>query len=138
MRHRLITGLALLLGLAIAAASNACFSERRETTAPPDLSAGGCIIPVNSPVVGATQALVAIRDFTFYPATIRVRAGTTVTWVDCEPEGTAAHTSTSDTRVWDSGSLTTGDTYSQTFNQPGQFPYHCEPHPFMRATVIVE
>ena len=28
--------------------------------------------------------------------------------------------------------------YQRRFDQPGTYPYFCEPHPFMTATVIVE
>ena len=31
-----------------------------------------------------------------------------------------------------------GATFTQTFDQTGSFPYHCEPHPSMTGTVIVE
>jgi plastocyanin len=49
-----------------------------------------------------------------------------------------AHTVTSDTGVWDSGTLATGQSYSHTFDQPGTYPYHCAIHPFMKATIIVQ
>ncbi len=31
-----------------------------------------------------------------------------------------------------------GDAFTQTFETPGEFAYHCEPHPFMTGRVIVE
>ena len=110
----------------------ACFSERGEATAPP--GSGECRVPIDA----AGSTVVAIRNFSFQPATIRVGAGTTVTWVNCEAETGEAHTSTSDSGVWSSDFLSPGTTFSHTFDQTGSFPYHCEPHPFMTGTVVVE
>ena len=73
-------------------------------------------------------------DFAFSPATITVPAGTTVVWTN---QDAAAHTTTSDTDVWDSGSMAQGQPFSATFNSPGTFPYLCTIHPFMGGTVAV-
>jgi amicyanin len=130
-----------LASLALAAAltaAGACFSERQPATGPPSGSTGNCTIPINSPIVGATVAIVAIRNFGFHPQTLTVKSGTTVTWVNCEPQGIDAHTTTSNTAVWDSPFLVPGETYSHTFEQAGSFDYHCEPHPFMEGAVVVQ
>ena len=113
---------------------SACFSERSAPTGP--ITGVECRIPLGPDVVGST--LVAIRDFSFQPAEIRIRAGGTVTWVNCEDPGQPPHTSTADQGAWNSPSLNSGDVFSRTFAQAGTFAYHCEPHPFMTATVIVE
>jgi plastocyanin len=127
------------LGLAaVLAAVGACFSERQPVTGPPSGSTAACTIPVNSPIIGSTVAIVAIRDYDFQPHTITVRAGTTVTWVNCEPVGIDAHTTTSNTGDWDSPFLEPGDTYSHTFGSAGTFDYHCVPHASMQAVVIVQ
>jgi len=112
----------------------ACFSERSAPTGP--ITGVECRIPLGPDVVGST--LVAIRDFSFQPAEIRIKAGGTVTWVMCEDPGQPAHTSTADQGAWSSPSLNPGDVFSRAFAQAGTFAYHCEPHPFMTATVIVE
>jgi plastocyanin len=114
----------LLVGLA------ACFSER-DATAPP--AEGVCSLPVGEGVPGST--LVIVRAFTFTPAEVRVRAGDRVTWVNCDPD---PHTSTADGGQWSSSLLSTGDAFTHTFDAVGEYPYHCEPHPFMTARVIVE
>lgn len=113
-----------------------CVSDRQATGPVP--VEGDCRIPLTSPILGASHTLVAIRNFGFHPATVRVKEGTTVTWVNCEPETIDPHTSTSETGVWASTSLPPGAIFSHTFDQAGSFPYFCVPHPFMRATVIVE
>ena len=116
----------------------ACVSERQKAGGPTGTIEGDCNIPVGSPIIGSTQALVAIRGFAFSPDTVRVKRGTTVTWVNCENAGIDAHTSTSDTEIWDSPFLSPGETYSHTFDDAGQFGYFCTPHPFMRGAVVVE
>jgi plastocyanin len=123
-----------LLGLALAGlVAAACFSEHSPTA--PSTSAT-CTLPLGPGVGGST--LIAIRDFSFQPNDVRVKAGSSVTWLNCEPAGTSSHTSTSDQGVWQSPLLATGETFIRTFDTPGVFPYHCDPHPFMLGTVTVE
>ncbi len=117
--------------------AGACFSDRQSITEPPGGDAA-CRIPVTSPIFGSTRALIAIRGFSFQPDTVRIRAGTVVTWVNCEPETADAHTSTSEDELWDSPFLAPGESYTRTFAAAGTFDYFCVPHPFMRGVVIVE
>lgn len=128
--------------IALAAASVAlvagCFSERTHDGGPIGPIAGECRIPIDSPIIGSTSALVAIRNFGFSPTTVRVKPGTTVTWINCEPAGVDAHTSTSEEGLWDSSFLAPGATFSHTFGTAGTFDYFCVPHPFMQGVVIVE
>ena len=112
-----------------------CFSEHAEVTDP--IGTGTCPVPVSA--TGARKAVVMIRGYTFAQDTLRVSAGTTVTWVNCDDlAGTDAHTSTSDAGVWSSPLFAEGATYSRTFTASGTFPYHCLPHTGMRAVVIVQ
>ena len=130
MRRLLATRYWLLaIGCWLVVITAACFSER-EATAPVE---GVCSLPVGEGVPGST--LVIVRAFTFTPAEVRVRPGDRVTWVNCDPD---QHTSTADAGQWSSPLLSTGDAFTHTFDAVGDFPYHCEPHPFMTARVIVE
>jgi plastocyanin len=121
-----------IAGLALAAILVACFSEH--TPAGPDNSTL-CSNPSGSVVNGST--LVIISEFAFQTQNVTVPAGSSVTWVNCETSGTA-HTSTSDQDVWSSPLLASGDAFTQTFNTPSVYTYHCDPHPFMTGTVTVE
>ena len=105
----------------------ACFSDRASTSGP-ELDERLCDGTVRPGVV-------VIRDFGFHPATIRVRAGEEVRWVNCED---VQHTATADGGAWDSGLLGNGTVYRRTFPAGGSFAYHCEPHPFMEGVVVVE
>ena len=120
----------LAIGYGLLVVLAACFSER-DATAPP--AEGVCSLPVGEGVPGST--LVIVRAFTFTPAEVRVRPGDRVTWVNCDPD---PHTSTADGGQWSSPLLSSGDAFTHTFDAVGDFPYHCEPHPFMLARVIVE
>jgi len=39
---------------------------------------------------------------------------------------------------FDSGFLATGQSFSHTFDAPGELEYFCVPHPWMRARITVE
>lgn len=125
--------LALLCGaIGGSAVVLACFSERG--SAPTVNAAAECRVPVST--IDSLHYLVAIRSFGFHPDSIKVPPGATVTWVNCEDVDT--HTTTSDSAVWNSPLLSPGDRYSHTFPTAGAFPYHCTPHPFMIAKVVVQ
>jgi plastocyanin len=83
------------------------------------------------------STLVAIRGFAFLPQDVHVKAGSSVTWLNCEPAGTPSHT-TSNQPGWNSPLLAPGDAFTQTFDTPGVFPYICAVHPFMTASITVE
>src|SRR5215213_11331848 len=87
--------------------------------------------------IAARQAApveVQVIDFAFEPGTITVPAGTTVTWTNT---GSRPHTVTADDGSFDSGRLDPGEQFSQTFDQPGTFTYHCGFHPDMQGSIVV-
>ena len=61
--------------------------------------------------------------------------GTTVTWVN---DDGATHTVTADGGAFDSGSLANGATFQFTFDQVGDFAYHCSIHTTMQGTISVK
>jgi plastocyanin len=83
------------------------------------------------PVEGSS---VTIADFAFAPPELTVAAGTTVTWTN---EDWAPHTATAEDGSFDSGRLDQGDSFEQTFDEPGTFAYHCSFHPGMVGSVVV-
>jgi plastocyanin len=89
------------------------------------------------PVTPAASKAVSItiKNYAFLPKTITIKKGTTVTWTNSD---IAKHTVTSDSGSGPSSSFFgMGESYSYTFTQTGSFPYHCEPHPYMTATIVV-
>jgi plastocyanin len=111
---------------------------RRLLVVIPLLMAMLLVAPASRPGVprAAAQDEVAIeiQDFQFSPDTVEVPVGTTVTWTN---NGDAPHTVTSDDGVFDSGELGNGDTFSFTFDEAGEFAYHCDIHKRMTATIVV-
>lgn len=81
-------------------------------------------------LLAQTMHTVTIVDSQFQPANLTIDEGDIVTWVN---QGSMVHTSTSGTNcnpdgVWDSGSLNSGQSFTFTFNNAGNFPYFCIPH----------
>ena len=110
---------ALALGLG-------CFSEHEATTA----AAAECSIELSDAFPGST--VVVIQRFAFGPAEVRVRGGERL---NCDED---AHTSTADGGQWSSPVIQPGQGFTQTFPAAGEFPYHCELHPFMTGRVVVQ
>ena len=80
---------------------------------------------------------VTISGYAFSPAVITVKAGTKVTWTN---KDSVAHTVTSDSDApakVDSGLFGKDKSFSFTFDTAGTYNYYCEPHPYMKGTVIV-
>jgi amicyanin len=81
----------------------------------------------------ATEA-VQIKNFGFSPATITVKAGSTVVWSN---KDSVQHDVTFDAGGIASSVLNNGDAFSHTFLTAGTYHYICTIHPFMHGTVIV-
>jgi plastocyanin len=94
------------------------------------------LAPGGAPAAYAQPAsAVSIIDFAFQPASITVPVGGRVTWTN---NGMAPHTTTSQAGGWDSGRLTSGQSFSMTFSRAGSFSYICTIHPNMMGTVVVQ
>ncbi|MDZ7675496.1 MAG: plastocyanin/azurin family copper-binding protein [Acidimicrobiales bacterium] len=83
-------------------------------------------------------------DNAYDPLEITIPVGTTVTWAN---EDSVFHTVTSGTvennqgspdGTFDSGEIQPGESFSYTFDEAGEFPYYCIPHPWMQGTVVVQ
>lgn len=79
---------------------------------------------------------IEMRDFSFFPASLTVQAGTSVTWRNV---GEVPHNSTSVTEgLWQSADLQPDQTFSRTFTASGTFAYECTLHPGMEGTITVQ
>ena len=81
---------------------------------------------------GANQ--VAIENFSYSPATLTVKAGTKVTWINRDD---VPHTVDENDKVFRSGPMDTDDQFSYTFSSLGTFNYFCALHPKMTGQIIV-
>ncbi len=78
---------------------------------------------------------VGIEGFAFKPATLTVAVGTKVVWTNRDQE---PHTVVSNDKGFRSGPLNTGESFSFTFTEPGNYPYFCSVHPSMTGVVVVQ
>jgi plastocyanin len=84
--------------------------------------------------LSAQPVAIDITNFAFVPATVTISKGTTVVWT--EQDSGISHTVTG--TGFDSGPLSQGQTFNQTFNDAGTFNYHCSIHSNMTGTIIVQ
>lgn len=76
-----------------------------------------------------------LQNSTFNPSTITVGINTTIKWIN---KDNFAHTVTSNTGAFNSGTINSGGTFTHQFSTAGSYPYKCTLHPSMTATVIVQ
>jgi amicyanin len=83
-----------------------------------------------------TGQIVLIEGFKYEPQDLTIPVGETVNWINKDSVG---HTVTSDEgEELNSNLLAQDEIYEHTFNQAGEYPYYCVPHPFMTGKIIVE
>lgn len=89
---------------------------------------------VTPPSLGPDE--IGLGSISFYPASVMVKPGTTVKWVNND---LVTHTVTARNGAFASPPLKPGESFSFTFNSPGALDYFCAIHPdFMKARVDVE
>src|ERR1041385_5520939 len=82
---------------------------------------------------GATRTVLVGQGINniFVPANTNIAVNDTVNWV----WSSGIHTTTSDTGLWDSSpAVGPPHSFSFTFINAGNFPYHCVPHQFFGMT----
>jgi plastocyanin len=82
----------------------------------------------------ADTAVVTIDNFTFTPAVLTVKPGTTVTF---ENHDDIPHSIVSAAGKFRSKALDTGDQFSFTFAAAGDVDYFCGLHPHMKGRIVV-
>jgi plastocyanin len=82
----------------------------------------------------AEDTKVMIDNFTFEPAQLTVKAGTTVTWTNRDD---IPHTVVSAGK-FRSKTMDTDGTFTFTFTVAGEYKYFCSLHPHMTGTIRVE
>lgn len=64
----------------------------------------------------------------FSDAAIVIKKGDSITWKNMED---MTHTVTSDNGLFGSNDMNNGNMFTYTFNETGEFPYHCTYHKMM-------
>jgi plastocyanin len=82
----------------------------------------------------AEEVNVMIDNFTFEPAQLTVKVGTTITWKNRDD---IPHTVVSAGK-FRSKTMDTDDSYSFTFIAAGDYTYFCSLHPHMTGAIKVE
>ena len=103
------------------------------------LHTNGRLSLAQSPAPGGPSVM--MKEFEFIPKEMKVKVGTTVTWMNA---GTTAHSATAIDKSFNTRNVQPGETKSVAFSTPGTFVYHCVFHgnpddkSGMIGTVIVE
>lgn len=79
----------------------------------------------DNPRVGFTPAVM----------TIVIGVNNTVVWKNDDSDWHTAH---SNIPEFYSGIIQPGGSFTHTFERPGTYPYHCDPHPWMTGVITVE
>ena len=113
-----------------------------ENVTPPENTTSPITPPVNNtpptiqPLPPAPQTFdVDIRNFIFTLTTTTIKIGDSVRWTNFD---VVTHTATADDGSFDTGILNKGESKTISFNTSGTYSYHCTPHPWMKAKIIVK
>lgn len=125
--------IAIIVGVALGHKKNNTSSSSSTNSSSMNTSSSNNSAKLNTPPSNTDK--VSITNFSFSPASVSVKAGSTVTWTNND---SVAHTVTADSGSGpNSGSLAPGKSYSFTYTSAGTFAYHCSVHPDMHGSVTV-
>ncbi len=83
----------------------------------------------------AQDTTIPIKSFKFMMMDVTVSPGSTVTWKNLDEE---PHTVASESGLFHSAGLDTGQSFSFKFDKPGVYKYRCSIHPQMVGTITVK
>lgn len=91
---------------------------------------------------GGSAVQIVIQNIAFEPVRLVVSKGTKVTWINKDAVVHFVNTDPHPTHNFEPGlnslELGQGASYSYTFNQPGEYAYHCSAHTNMVGRILVE
>lgn len=96
------------------------------------------VLGASGPALAATR--VRARDGAgstenfFRPRRVVVQRRTRIVWINA---GSRPHTTTSNSGLWNSGTLQPGERFGRRFRRTGKFRYHCEIHEGMTGRIVV-
>jgi plastocyanin len=83
----------------------------------------------------ADEVTIKIENFTFNPASITIKAGTTVTWENADD---IPHSVVENNKVFHSPPLDSGQKFSMVLTTAGEVSYFCGFHNHMTGKIIVQ
>ena len=118
-----------VVGLPLAA----CLAQPPVAQAPPPQATD----PSPTRVPGPDQVVeIAIRDYTFQPAELKIHVGTTVRWTNQEKRVSHSVLFTG-SGGFESDRIFPGESWERRFDEPGVYPFTCGPHPEMHGSIQV-
>jgi plastocyanin len=105
------------------------------SSSPSSPSSGPAPAPAGSTTVTIPSGASTLTTTAYSPNPVTISTGTTISWLNND---TTTHTSTADGGQFSSGSIAPGARFNFTFTSTGQFTYHCQIHPGMVGTIIVQ
>ena len=103
------------------------------SSATPEVTPIAVPTPAPTPAVVNQTSSVSIHSFSFNPAALTIKQGTTVVWTNDDPVPHQIKSAS-----FNSSLLNTGDNFSYTFENVGTFDYSCAIHPTMTGTITVQ
>ena len=85
----------------------------------------------------ATGGAVKIADFAFHPGQLDVKVGDAVTFTNRDSTTHTATADKGDPKAFDTGKINGDGTAKVTFDQAGEYSYHCSIHEYMKGTIRV-
>ena len=91
--------------------------------------------PAGSTSVNIAGGASTLTTTAFGQNPLTVAVGTTISWLN---DDSITHTSNADANQWSSGNIPPGGRFNFTFPSAGRFTYHCQIHPNMVGTIVVQ
>lgn len=105
------------------------------SSSPSSPSNGPAPAPAGSTTVNIPSGASTLTTTAFNPNPVTVTVGSTISWLN---DDNTTHTSTADGSSWSSGNIAPGARFNFTFASAGRFTYHCQIHPNMVGTIVVQ
>ncbi|MBU2503525.1 MAG: cupredoxin domain-containing protein [Nanoarchaeota archaeon] len=137
-RFGLVVALVVLIVIAAAGAFLLTNWDRNPTASDEDQqnNLGELENPIAIPIISGQSYDVKIENSEFNPSELIISINNTVIWTNMD---SVVHTITFDLEgEFGFPGLSPGGTYSKTFDSKGTYSYHCEIHPSMKGTIVVQ
>jgi len=99
-------------------------------------AAGVMALVITGVRAAETTVEVEIKANLFVPATLTIKAGTTVRWTNKERRTSHSVLFPAENNL-ESERLLPDESWQRRFDKPGRYPYTCGPHPEMKGLVEV-
>jgi plastocyanin len=112
-----------------------CFTACGGYSAPDAPSTGPTPAPTGSTTVSISNGASTQTTTAFGQNPLTISVGTTISWLNGD---NTTHTSVADGSQWSSGNIAPGGRFNFAFTSAGRFTYHCQIHPNMVGTIVVQ